>query len=158
MKIRKSFLLIGSILISNLAGFIGAFATTSSVTTWYPDLIKPSFNPPSWIFGPVWTTLYILMGFSLYWVLLKGYKKKNIKNAVNLFLIHLVFNSLWSIVFFGLQNLAVAFVVIVVLWTMIVCLIKKFWKINRIASYLLFPYLAWVSFASLLNLSIWLLN
>ena len=158
LKIKNPKLLFISIFISQLAGFIGAFFTTPAIPGWYAQLAKPSFNPPSWVFGPVWTTLYTLMGISLYLVWSKGYQKKKIKEPVQLFFIHLIFNSLWSIVFFGLQNLGMAFVIIIVLWTMIACLIRKFWKINKTASYLLIPYLAWVSFASLLNFSIWLLN
>jgi len=158
MKIKNPLLLFGSIIISNLAGFIGAFATSSSISGWYLYLNKPSFNPPNWIFGPLWTTLYTLMEISLYLIWSKGYKKKKIKSLVDLFLVHLVFNSLWSIIFFGLKRLDIAFIVIIVLWTMIACLINKFWKVSKIASYLLIPYLAWVSFASILNLSIWLLN
>lgn len=158
MQIKKQKLLILSIFLSQLAGFIGAFATSPAIPSWYAQLTKPIFNPPSWIFGPVWTTLYTLMGIALYLIWSKGYRNKKIKEAVQLFLIHLVFNSLWSIVFFGLKNLGMAFVIIIVLWTMIACLIQKFWKIDKRASYLLFPYLAWVSFASLLNFAIWLLN
>jgi len=158
MKIKNPLLLIVSIAISNLSGFIGAFATTSSVSTWYVELVKPFFNPPSWIFGPVWTILYTLMGIALYLIWSKGYNKKNIKSAVNLFLVHLVFNTLWSIIFFGQKNLGLAFVVITILWLMIACLIKLFYKLEKKAAYLLLPYIAWVSFASLLNLSIWWLN
>ncbi len=98
------------------------------------------------------------MGIALYLIWSKNYKKKNIKFAVNVFFIHLMFNSLWSIVFFGLKELFLALIVIAILWGMIVYLIKLFWGINKAASYLLFPYLAWVSFASLLNLYIWKLN
>ena len=158
MKIKKPFLLITSLILPNLAGFIGAFFTTPAIPGWYAQLTKPSFNPPSWIFGPVWTTLYIMMGVSLYLIWSKGYKKQSIKLAINLFFVHLALNSLWSIAFFGLKNLALALLVITVLWLMIVFLIKLFWEINKKASYLLFPYLAWVSFASLLNFSIWRLN
>ncbi len=106
MKIKKPLLLISSILLSQLAGFVGAIATTPAIPGWYAFLIKPSFNPPSWIFGPVWTTLYTLMGISLYIIWSKGYHKKNIKFAVNLFFLHLAINSIWSVTFFGLKNLA----------------------------------------------------
>ncbi len=158
MKIKKPKLLILSIFLSQLAGFIGAFATTPAIPGWYAELAKPSFNPPGWIFGPVWTTLYTLMGISLYLVWSKGFKTKNIKPAVQLFMVHLVFNSLWSISFFGLENPALALLIIIILWTMIAYLIKLFWKINKKASYLLIPYIMWVSFASVLNYSIWVLN
>jgi translocator protein len=158
MKIKKPSLLIFSILISNLAGFIGAFATTPAIPNWYAGLVKPSFNPPNQIFGPVWTVLYTMMGISLYLVLSKGFKKKKIKKAANFFFVHLIFNSLWSIIFFGMQNLSLALMVIIILWLMIVYLINIFWKIDRKASYLLVPYVLWVSFATLLNYSIWILN
>lgn len=158
LKIKKPFLLAFSIIISQLAGIIGSVATSPLIPTWYAQLEKPFFNPPNWLFGPVWITLYTLMGISLYLIWSKGYKKKKIKPMVNLFLIHLVFNSLWSIVFFGFKNLGLAFAIIIYLWIMIACLIKNFWKVNKWASYLLVPYLAWVSFASLLNFAIWQLN
>ncbi|MFA6605337.1 MAG: TspO/MBR family protein, partial [Patescibacteria group bacterium] len=121
-------------------------------------LNKPSFNPPSWIFGPVWTTLYILMGIALYLIWQEGLKKAFVKNSFILFIVNLVLNSLWSITFFGLQNPALAFLVIVLLWITILVLIIRFYRINKLASYLLIPYLLWVSFASVLNFSIWQLN
>jgi len=166
MKIKNVILLIGSIIISQMAGIIGAFATVSSVSGWYLTLEKPFFNPPSWVFGPVWTILYTMMGIAFFLILLKKFeekskKKKKYKNldySIKLFLIHLVFNTAWSLVFFGAKNLGLALVVIMVLWTMIVCLIKNFYKINKWAAYLLVPYLLWVSFASLLNLSLFILN
>lgn len=161
MKLKKPLLLIGSIVISQLAGIIGSVATVSSVSTWYLTLNKPFFNPPSWVFGPVWTILYTLMGIAFYLVLLKRDKKKkpkNLKYSINLYLVHLVFNTLWSLIFFGAKNPGLAFVVIVVLWGMIACLIKNFYKINKWSAYLLVPYLLWVSFASLLNFSIFILN
>ncbi|MFC1710057.1 TspO/MBR family protein [Patescibacteria group bacterium] len=158
MKIKNPKLLIFSIGISQLAGIIGSVFTTSEIDNWYVFLNKPSFNPPNWIFGPVWIILYTLMGISLYLVWLKGYKEENIKRAVNFFLIHLAVNSLWSIVFFGLHDLRLALVIIFTLWLMILYLIKLFLNINKIAAYLLIPYLLWVSFASLLNYSIWILN
>lgn len=158
MKIKRPLLLVFTILISQSAGLIGSVATSPSIPTWYASLAKPSFNPPNWLFGPVWIILYTLMGIALYLVWVKGYKKKNIKYAVNLFLIHLVVNSLWSIVFFGLHNLGLALVIIIGLWLMIAYLIKLFYKIDKWAAYLLFPYLLWVSFATLLNFSIWQLN
>ena len=158
MKIKKPALLIFSILLSQLAGIIGSLATTPAIPGWYAHLNKPFFNPPNWIFGPVWISLYTLMGISLYLIWIKNGKKKKYSNIIAFFLTHLVFNSLWSIIFFGMKNLGLAFLVILILWTMIFTLIKKFKKINKIAAYLLFPYLAWVSFATLLNFAIWQLN
>ena len=141
-----------AIIICEGAGLIGSFFTINSVNTWYITLNKPFFNPPSWIFGPVWTILYLLMGISLY--LAWGNKKVSLK----WFWIQLVLNSLWSILFFGLKNPPLAFLEILLLWIAICMTIKSFWKHARIASWLLVPYIVWVSFASILNVSIILLN
>ncbi|MFA6307736.1 MAG: TspO/MBR family protein [Patescibacteria group bacterium] len=155
MKIIK---LSAAILMSLAAGAIGSAFTFTGIDSWYQYLNKPSFNPPSWIFGPVWTTLYILMGIALYLIWQEGLKKAFVKNSFILFVVNLVLNSLWSIAFFGLQNPALAFLVIVLLWVSILVLIIRFYRINKLASYLLIPYLLWVSFASVLNFSIWQLN
>lgn len=133
------------------AGVIGSFFTTSAIPSWYEGLNKPFFSPPNWVFAPVWTLLYILMGISLYLVWLK--------NKVPLvFWVQLILNASWSIVFFGLRSPFLALINIVVLWVAIVLTIVAFNKINKLASKLLMPYLLWVSFASLLNLAIVLLN
>lgn len=147
----KWFRLILLIILCQSAGIIGSFFTVSSVKNWYVYLNKPSFSPPNWLFAPAWFTLYTLMGIALYLVW------KN-KPAVRLFLIHLFFNAIWSIIFFGLQNPLVALLDIILLWSMIIMMIVKFWKINKVASYLLIPYFFWVSFATLLNFSVWRLN
>lgn len=141
-----------SIILCEGAGIIGSIFTFSSVSTWYPTLIKPSFNPPSWIFGPVWTILYLLMGISLY--LVWGKKKANLK----WFWVQLILNSAWSIIFFGLKSPSAAFLTIIFLWFSIYKTIVVFQKINKTSAYLLYPYLAWVSFATILNLSIVSLN
>lgn len=140
-----------SILLCLSAGFIGSLATFPAIPTWYASLVKPSFSPPNWIFGPVWTTLYILMGIAMYLV----WKKRK---SLTLFIIHLVFNAGWSIVFFGLHSILGGMIVIIILWGIIVALIRGFYRIDRIAAYLLIPYLAWVSFASVLNFSLLMLN
>ncbi|MFH1565505.1 MAG: TspO/MBR family protein [bacterium] len=139
-----------------LAGAIGSLFTAPSITGWYMDLIKPSFSPPNWIFGPVWITLYLMMGLSAY--LVWNSKNKKAVLAFNLFLIHLFFNTVWSIIFFGMQNPGLAFLDIIILLIFIIVLIIKFYNINKIASYLLIPYFLWVSFASALNYFIWVLN
>ncbi len=144
--------LIGFIFICQAAGLIGSIFTFNSVNTWYLTLEKPFFNPPSFVFGPVWTTLYFLMGVSLY--LVWGKKKTDLK----WFWIQLSLNTVWSIIFFGLKNPLFAFIIIVLLWISIFQTIKSFKKVNKNASYLLYPYLFWVSFASVLNLSIVILN
>jgi tryptophan-rich sensory protein len=155
MKKIKWFPLVLSILLCEFAGVVGSLFTSPSIPTWYASLIKPSFNPPSWLFAPVWTTLYFLMGISLYLIWEKG--KKTI-NLVKLFLFHLVLNSLWSIIFFGGKNIFLALIEIIALWAIILVLIVKFYKINKISAYLLIPYILWVSFASFLNYSLWILN
>lgn len=124
----------------------------SAIENWYAYLNKPFFNPPNWIFGPVWTTLYILMGISAYLV----WKKR--KGIPFWFWIQLVLNALWSILFFGLQSPILAFVGVIFLWLSIFLTITSFYRIHKTAAYLLVPYLLWVTFASLLNASIALLN
>ncbi|MDD5331682.1 MAG: tryptophan-rich sensory protein [Candidatus Nanoarchaeia archaeon] len=141
-----------SILICQLAGIIGSFFTSSSVNSSYLTLIKPSFNPPSWVFAPVWTILFIMMGVSLFLIWNKS------KKIPIIFWIQLSLNILWSVFFFGLESPFLAFICILLLWTAILLTIIRFHKTSRIASYLLIPYLLWVSFAAILNFSIWVLN
>jgi translocator protein len=155
MKIIK---LIAFIVISQLAGVVGSLFTFSAIPTWYAALKKPSFSPPNWIFGPVWITLYTLMGIAAYFVWQARDINKLAKPAIIIFLIHLALNALWSILFFGLKNPSLAFLEIIVLWLFIVVLVVLFYKIDKTAGYLLIPYLAWVSFAAFLNFSIWRLN
>lgn len=154
MHINK-FRLIVSILVCELAGAIGYFFT-SSTTGWYAALAKPSFNPPSWVFGPVWTILYLLMGVSLYLVWNSDSKQK--RNTIIVFGIQLFLNAIWSIIFFGFNNVFLAFVDIVLLWIFIIAAMFLFYRASRISSYILMPYLAWVSFAVLLNYRILALN
>lgn len=150
--------LVSSIVICFLAGGIGSVFTVSAIPTWYAYLNKPFFSPPNWIFGPVWTTLYILMGISLYLIWIKGFKTKKVRDAIVLFIIQLILNAIWSPVFFGYKNLLLAFVIIVAMIFYVVKTILAFGKIDKKASYLLYPYLAWISFASILNFSVWFLN
>ncbi len=145
--------LIYSVLICLLAGVIGSIFTTSSIPTWYAALNKPFFNPPNWIFMPVWTTLYVLMGISLYLIWIK----KN-KTAIKLFAAQLIFNVSWSVVFFGIREVFIAFVIIIILWVLILMTMIKSYKTLKAAMWLLLPYLLWVSFAAILNLAIVLLN
>ncbi|MFA5098800.1 MAG: TspO/MBR family protein [Candidatus Paceibacterota bacterium] len=147
-----------SILLPLLAGFIGSFFTASTVSSWYQELIKPSFNPPGWIFGPVWTLLYIFMGLALYLVWQSEIENKKKKIAISVFAAQLALNVLWSVLFFGLKNPFWAFAEIVLLWVLILANLILFWKIKKSAGWLLLPYLFWVSFASVLNFSIWQLN
>jgi translocator protein len=150
--------LIAALAICYFVAFAGSLVTTPAIDGWYATLNKPSFNPPNWIFGPVWTLLYTMMGISLYIVWNKGIANKKDKKAVAAFFIQLFLNFMWSFVFFGLQLPLLAFVVILVLWGSIFYTIVLFKKRSTLAAYLLIPYLAWVSFASILNLFIVLLN
>lgn len=150
IKLASSFVLVF------LAGFIGSFFTFDAISGWYANLIKPEFNPPNWIFGPVWTALYILMAIALFIVWQANHERS--KRAVIVFIIHLGLNALWSILFFGLQSPAWAFAEIILLWLFIVVLVIWFWRINKWAGILLLPYLLWVSFAGVLNFYIMMLN
>ncbi len=152
------FKLITSIVVCELAGTLGSIFTMSQITTWYATLNKPTLNPPAWIFAPVWTTLYFLMGVSAYLIWNKGLDRKDVKIALIVFGIQLALNVLWSIFFFGIHNPALAFLDIVLLWISILSTIFIFYKISPTAAYLLVPYIIWVSFASYLNYSIWVLN
>lgn len=148
--------LIASITLPLVIGFLGSAFTISEVTTWYTTLNKPFFSPPNFVFAPVWTTLYVLMGVSLY--LLWTSKKKGKDKAIKFFLIQLALNLFWSIIFFGLHNPQVAFVEIIALWIFIFLTIRQSYSVSKISAYLLYPYIAWVSFALVLNLFITILN
>ena len=140
-------------------GYLSGMVTQSSIKTWYPTIIKPSFNPPNWLFAPVWSTLFVFMGIAggLVWSKIDQ-KKGEVKKALLFFAIQLFLNSLWSILFFGLKNPMLALVEIVLLWLLIYETFVQFNKIDKIAGYLFIPYLIWVGFAAFLNLSIWWLN
>lgn len=146
-----------SVLIAEAAGIIGSAFTAASVKSWYPTITKPSWNPPSWVFGPVWTTLYALMGIAaaLVW---SRRDAPGAKVALWVYGVHLVFNALWSILFFGLKNPGLAFAEIIVLLALIIATTVLFWRIIPWAGALMLPYIAWVSFASYLNYAIWRLN
>lgn len=150
--------LIASILISQLAGVIGSVFTASSVKTWYRTLDKPPFNPPGWVFGPVWTALYTLMGVAAWLVWRKGWVTPGVRAALGVFAVQLVLNGLWSYLFFGLRSPFAAFVELVILWAAIALTVILFFRVSGAAGWLLIPYIAWVSFAGVLNFSIWRLN
>ncbi|MCZ7356255.1 MAG: tryptophan-rich sensory protein [Candidatus Methanoperedens sp.] len=149
--------LIMSIAICLFAGFIGSVFTIPSITTWYASLQKPSFNPPNWVFAPVWTILFVLMGISLFLVW-KRWPNKEVKTSLSIFSIQLVLNVLWSLLFFELHSPFYAFVDIVILWAAIALTIYYFSKVSRTAGLLLLPYIIWVSFAAILNFYIMRLN
>ncbi|HLD31277.1 MAG TPA: TspO/MBR family protein [Patescibacteria group bacterium] len=154
-KIKKWFPLIVSIAVCQSAGGIGALATNQSVQTWYQELNKPSFSPPDWIFGPVWTLLYLLMGVALF---LLWQKKEKTSIAIIFFGIQLILNSLWSIIFFGWHSPLFALGEIIFLEIAILTTIILAWRQSRPAAILLLPYLLWVGFATVLNWQIYLLN
>ena len=141
-----------------LVAFLSGVATQTSVFTWYPQLIKPSFTPPGWLFGPVWVTLYILMGIAAGMVWDKGFYHKWVKTALYHFGFQLILNASWSILFFGLNLVFLALLVIVALLILLLFTYKWFKVVNPIAAYLLIPYILWVCFATALNFEIWRLN
>lgn len=156
---KKRIIYIGiCIVLCLLVGFLSSFATQSSVNDWYVGLQKPAFNPPNEVFAPVWTLLYILMGVAAGIVWSKGFHHIWVKTALYHFGFQLLLNALWSIVFFGLKSPFWALMVILGLLSMIMLTIRWFKVVSRPAAYLMFPYLAWVCFAALLNYKIWELN
>lgn len=150
--------LIVSILICQFAGFIGSLFTPPAIPKWYTFLIKPPFTPPNWVFAPVWTTLFVLMGVSVYLVWSKGLSDKKVKTSLFIFGIQLVLNALWSLLFFGWRCPVCGFVEIIILWIAITLTILGFFRVSKMAGILLLPYWLWVSFAAVLNFSIWRLN
>ncbi len=157
MNYRDAVRLIAAVLLCQAAGIIGSFFTAPAIPEWYASLVKPEFNPPSWLFAPVWITLYTLMGISLYLVW-KRKDKQDVTPALLIFFAQLVLNAIWSIIFFGLQSPFYAFIIIVFLWVLIAGSIYFFYRISKTAAYLLIPYILWVSFAAILNYFIWILN
>lgn len=178
---KKTVKLIVSVIICEAAGVIGSIFTTPAISGWYTYLEKPGFNPPNWVFAPAWATLFLLMGISLYLVWDKKWKVEvpeedlaekswnpistklwigswREANVIIIFSLQLVLNILWSVIFFGLGEPGIAFFEILMLWFAILYTIVNFHKISRAAAYLLLPYLAWVSFASVLSFFVWTLN
>ena len=158
MKSGDFLKLVISIVVSQSAGLIGAFYTTPSISGWYQTLAKPELAPPNWIFAPVWTTLFFLMGIAAYLIWKKGLVRQDVKVALGFFVVQLILNTLWSIIFFGAHALGWALLDIVLLWLAILATTLSFWKISRVAGSLMIPYLLWVSFAIYLNYSIFILN
>lgn len=147
--------LIVAIIISELAGIIGAIFTTPSIPTWYATLAKPALTPPAWVFGPVWTILFALMGIAAFLIWRSGWGRRDVRFALMFFAIQMVLNIFWSIIFFGWHNPGLAFVEINLLWLAILVTIGVFSKISKTAAWLLLPYILWVSFAVYLNYSVW---
>ncbi|MCX5751808.1 MAG: tryptophan-rich sensory protein [Candidatus Saganbacteria bacterium] len=155
---KKIFELLLSIIVCFTAGAFGSIFTAPNIPIWYANLNKPFFSPPNWLFGPAWTLLYILMGIALYIVWNKGIEKEEVRFAIRVFFMQLVLNALWSYIFFGLHWLLFAYIELLIMWLFIVWTIVRFAKVSKAAAWLLVPYLCWVSFASMLNLSVWWLN
>tara|TARA_B100001057_G_scaffold451081_1_gene493724 strand:- start:1136 stop:1597 length:462 start_codon:yes stop_codon:yes gene_type:complete len=147
-----SFLII--FLITFLAPLIGGYVTASFKEPWYTQIILPSFNPPSWVFAPVWSTLYLMMSFATWKVWINSFDKSLLK----LYFIHLFFNSTWSIVFFGFHQIGLALINLIIILVFILLLIRKYFKLDKVSFYLMVPYLLWSTYALILNISIFLLN
>jgi len=154
-KIVKIIIAVGVCLFS---GVIGSMATQTSVNSWYLTLVKPFFNPPNWVFAPVWTLLFILMGISVGMVWSRGFYHKWVKTAMYHFGFQLLLNMAWSLVFFGLKEVLGALLIVIGLFVLLLFTYKWFRVVNVKAAYLLVPYILWVGFATLLNFSIWKLN
>ncbi len=150
--------LVISLVICQFAGFIGSVFTSPSIPTWYATLNKPFFTPPNWLFAPVWTTLFILMGVSLFLVWRRSLESREVNTSIGIFIFQLILNTLWSIVFFGLRSPIAGLIVISILWIAILLTILKFYRISRTAGAILVPYILWVSFAAVLNIAIFTLN
>ncbi len=140
------------------AGAIGSLFTIQSIPTWYASAAKPVFTPPNWLFGPAWTLLYILMAIAAFLVWKKGFDKPAVRFALLIFGAQLALNTIWTPLFFGLHQLLLAFIEIVVLWLFILWTMVKFFPISSAAGWLLVPYILWVSFASVLNFAFWIMN
>jgi tryptophan-rich sensory protein len=142
------------LLITFIAPMIGSYATTTFKEPWYSQIILPSFNPPSWVFAPVWSTLYFLMSLAIWNVWIKSFETKLLK----IYFIHLFFNSTWSVVFFGFHLIGAALVNLIIILIFIIILMKEYFFKDKVSFYLMFPYLVWSSYALILNCSILLLN
>ena len=137
------------------ASGIGGFSTRISKEPWYSSINKPSFNPPDWVFAPVWTTLYLMMTLAIWFF---WHSKNKDMNTIYIYLIHIVFNTTWSIVFFGLHQILLALVVLLILIFLIIILILRYKRVNLVSYYLMIPYLLWTTYALFLNLNLLILN
>ncbi len=157
MKRSDILKLAASIFLCQAAGFLGSLFTTPAIPTWYQTLKKPFFTPPNWIFSPVWISLFVLMGIALFLVW-RRQEHPRFKTALIFFFVQLILNILWSIAFFGLKSPLLGLIDIVLLWMAILLTILNFLKVSKVAGWLLLPYLLWVSFATILNYFLWVLN
>lgn len=150
--------LIIAIAIPLIVGGTSGFFTATGVESWYQSIARPTWNPPGWIFGPVWTTLYVMMGISLFLVWKEDTSVELKKIAIALFTVQLVLNFFWSFIFFNQHQIGWALVEIIAMWVFILLTIFAFAQVNKAAAWLLVPYISWVSFATILNFTIWQLN
>lgn len=157
-RFRTPLILAGFVLLPLLVGVIGAVFTTAAIPTWYATLARPWFSPPNWLFGPAWTVLYILMGVASFLVYQKRGTEPGVHGALKIYGLQLCLNLLWSLIFFGLQSILGGFITIVLLWVLILITIRQFYQVSPAAGLLLIPYIAWVTFATVLNFGILQLN
>lgn len=155
---KKLWTLIVAVALPELVGIVSTPFTIAAIPIWYGALNKPFFSPPNWVFAPVWTVLYLMMGVASYLIWKQGIKKQKVRRTLTFYAIQLFLNFVWSWLFFGLHSPMLALVDIVFLWVFIVLTILKFYQLSKPAAYLLVPYLLWVSFATLLNFAIVILN
>jgi tryptophan-rich sensory protein len=159
---RTTFILLGkalgAVLLCEAVGLLAGWITQTSVTTWYPTLVKPSFTPPGWVFGPVWTVLYALMGIAAFLIWQRGLRRARVRRALTAFGVQLLLNAGWSFAFFGARSPGLGLTVILLLWGALAWTVDRFFRLHRIAGWLLVPYLAWVTYALVLNASIWGMN
>lgn len=158
MKKTNYWILLVFIFGCEILGTVGSLATIPNIPTWYEGLMKPPFTPPNWIFGPVWTTLFALMGIAAYLIWQSGWSKKQVKKAIKVFGVQFAFNILWSFLFFGIRSPIAGLICIGILWISIAWTIQSFMKVSKLAGYLLVPYLLWVTLATYLNAGILILN
>jgi tryptophan-rich sensory protein len=156
MYMRNWIKLVISIAVPQVVALSGAFFTITGTGSWYQNIAKPSWNPPNWVFGPVWTLLYLLMGIALF-IIWKS-ENRDKRTAIIFWVIQLALNFLWTILFFNQHQILGAFIEMILLWIMILMTIIYFARISKLAAWLMVPYIAWVSFAALLNYAIWQLN
>lgn len=157
-KARDVLKLIISLVACQCAGLVGSIFTAPAIPTWYATLEKPPFTPPNWLFAPAWFTLYLLMGIAAFIIWRKGLTQPGVKSALVIFAVQLVLNALWSVAFFGLESPLAGVIVIIALWIAILFTILRFFRLSNVAGILLLPYILWVSFATVLNTSILMLN
>lgn len=150
--------LAAAILFCVIAGSLGSLMTITGPGSWYATLQKPFFTPPNWVFAPMWITLFVLMGIALYLIWESGFQNPDVKVALGIFSVQFFLNVIWSFLFFGLRSPLLGFIDILFLWVMIASTIRAFYRVKKSASYLLIPYIAWVTLASALNGAIYFMN